>query len=307
MTMNPQAAAVLAAFAELPPFDIETITPDEMRAGVVPAPCDPLPAVTEVRDLVLNLPGREIAARLYLPEEASDAPPLTLYYHGGGWVVCTLDTHDALCRALARDSGSAVLSVDYRLAPETPFPGPLDDCYDALLWAYDHATDIGVDGERLAVAGDSAGGNLAAAVAICARDKGGPDLRHQLLLYPVTDTDFDTRSYRRHGDNILLPRTMMAWFWQQYIGDPANAEPLAAPLRHHDLSRLPPATVIVAEYDPLRDEGLAYAEALRKAGGQVHEEEAMGMIHGFMSMPGLIPDAWPAIARAGNRLRDALC
>lgn len=307
MTLNPQVSAVLAAMAEVPAIDLETITPEQMRANVAPIVCESPPAVAEVRDLVLDLPGRRLSARLYIPEGAGPTPPLTLFFHGGGWVICSIDTHDTLCRALARESGAAILSVDYRLAPESPFPGPVDDCYDALKWALANARSLGTDPARLAVAGDSAGGNLAAAVTIRARDEDGPALRHQLLIYPVTDADFERDSYRasENASGLLSP-AMMRWFWQLYVGDLANVSPLAAPLRHANLNGLPPATIIVAQYDPLRDEGLAYAEALRAAGGDVRSEEAMGMIHGFLMMLDAIPDGHPYLARAGARLRADL-
>lgn len=307
MALNAQIATFLEAMAGLPPIDFATITPDELRAFTVPMQVGPPPVVQSVRDIQLDLPGRTIAGRLYVPENASEPLPLVIYYHGGGWVVCSIETHDALCRALARESGAAVLSVDYRLAPETPFPGPLDDCYDALLWAHDRAGELCVDARRIAVAGDSAGGNLATAVALRARDESGPDLAHQLLLYPVTDTDFGTASYREHGgDGAFLSTAMMQWFWQHYVGDPKQAGPLAAPLRNADLSGLPPATIVLAEYDVLHDEGLAYGEALRDAGVDVATEIAPGMIHGFFNMLEAVPDGYPYLSRAAARLRAAM-
>lgn len=309
VTINAQIAALLDAMAELPSIDFATVTPGAMRALTVPMQVGPPPVVEGVRDIQLDLPGRNIAARLYLPEGSGEPMPLVLYYHGGGWVICSLETHDALCRALARESGIAVLSIDYRLAPETPFPGPLDDCYDALTWACAHAGDLGIDANRIAVAGDSAGGNLAAAVAIRARDENGPALRHQLLIYPVTDIDFETASYREHGgDKSFLSTSMMQWFWRHYLGDGGDGDvsPLAAPLRHSRLAGLPPATIIVAEYDVLRDEGLAYGAALRAAGVAVETETAHGMIHGFFNMLEAVPDGFPYLSRAAARLRSAL-
>lgn len=307
MPLNPQVEMLLGYFAQMPPVDYATITPEALREGNKPIQMGPPPAVAEVRDLLLDLPGRTLAARLYLPEGAGETPPLVLFYHGGGWVIGDLETHDATARALARSSGVALLSVAYRLAPETPFPGPLDDCYDALVWAAHHAADLGIDGSRLAVTGDSAGGNLAAAVAIRARDAGGPAIAHQLLLYPVTDADFTRDSYVRNGTGeYFLSTAMMQWFWAHYVGDPAEPPTLAAVLRHHDLAGLPPTTVIVAEYDPLRDEGLAYAAALAAADVPVESEEAPGMVHGFCSMFEAVPDALPWIERASVRLRAAL-
>ncbi len=268
-----------------------------------------LPAVKSIEDLDINLVGRSIKARLYIPRrQGDDAPPLTLYFHGGGWVFGTLDTHDATCRALANASGSAILSVAYRLAPEDPFPAGLEDCYDALEWANGHMRTFGVDASRLAVAGDSAGGNLAAAVAIKARDGGGPALRHQLLIYPVTDRDFTRPSNVMHGNGeYFLSTEAMQWFWRQYLPDGSPADPpLAAIYAMPDLSRLAPATIIAAEYDPLCDEGMAYGRRLAEAGVEVEATIAPGMIHGFMSLFGAIPDALPWIGLAGARLRGAL-
>jgi len=307
MTLNPQVEALLGYFAQMPPVDFATITPQALRESNRVIQEGPPPAVAEVRDLSLDLAGRTIGARLYRPEEAGDSPPLLLFYHGGGWVIGDLESHDATVRALARASGAAVLSVDYRLAPETKFPGPLEDCYDALLWAVEHAADLGIDPSRIAVAGDSAGGNLAAAVAIRARDEGGPTLAHQLLIYPVTDADFGRQSYMTNGDGAyFLSTAMMQWFWAHYVDEMAAPHSHAAVLQHEDLSGLPPATVVVAQYDPLRDEGIAYAEALASAGVAVETEEAPGMIHGFFSMFEAVPEAMPYIERAGARLRAAL-
>lgn len=307
MTLNPQVEAVLAMFAQAPAIDFATVTPAALRAANDrPMQMGPPPEVARVEDIAIALPGRTIDARLYVPEGAGENPGLTVFYHGGGWVIGTIETHDGTCRALARESGAAVLSVGYRLAPEAPFPAPLDDCFEALVWARDNAAKLGVDGSRLAVAGDSAGGNLAAAVAIRARDEGGPALRHQLLIYPVTDIDFQRPSYVENGSGAMfLSEDMMRWFWQHYVGDIDSAHSHAAVQRHEDLSGLPSATVITAQYDPLRDEGMAYAERLAEAGVPVEAEIAPGMIHGFFSMFEPIPDAMPFIARAGARLKAA--
>lgn len=305
MTLNPQVEALLGFFAQKPPVDYETMTPEALREANRPMQMGPPPAVAEVRDLTMELQDRAITARLYKPESTGENPPLVLFYHGGGWVVGSIETHDATARALAVASGAAVLSVEYRLAPETPFPGPLDDCHDALNWAVGHAANLGIDAKRLAVAGDSAGGNLAAAVAIRARDAGGPKLAHQLLIYPVTDTDFKNGSYSENAEGYFLTTRMMQWFWTHYVGDHSKPHPHAAVLRHNDLSGLPPATILVAQYDPLRDEGLEYAAALEKAEVPVETELASGMIHGFFSMFEAVPDALPYIERAGARLKAA--
>lgn len=311
MPLNPQVEAVLAAFAQMmPEVDYRTITPAGLRAiNDNPMSMGEPPVVAKVEEISIDLPGRTLAARLYVPEGAGENPALTVFYHGGGWVIGTLDTHDNTCRALARESGAAVLSVAYRLAPEAPFPAPLYDCFEALVWAKNNAAKLGIDGTRLAVAGDSAGGNLAAAVAIRARDEGGPALRHQLLIYPATDADLTRPSYVENGGgNYFLSMDMMRWFWEHYIGTlgaPESVHTHVAVLRHENLKNLPSATVVTAEYDPLRDEGVAYAEALAEAGNEVEAELAPGMIHGFFSLFQAIPDAMPYIARAGARLKAA--
>jgi acetyl esterase len=309
MPLNPQVEALLAMMAEAPAIDFATVSPAEVRAAYDQSMQvgDP-PAVASVRDVPMALDGRTLQSRLYIPEGAGETPPLIVYYHGGGWVIGTLDTHDATCRALARASGAAVLSVAYRLAPEHRYPAAVDDCYDALVWAKDHAASLGVDGSRLAVAGDSAGGNLAAAVALLCRDRGGPAIRHQCLIYPVTDIDYSTASYRENGGGeYFLGEATMRWFWDQYLATmPPSEAPLAVVLHQESLGGLAPATVLTAEYDPLRDEGMAYAERLAAAGVPVDAAVAEGMIHGFFSMFEAVPDAQAWIDRAGRNLNAAL-
>lgn len=309
MPLNPQIAALLEMMAQAPQIDFATVSVSEVRAAYdqsmqVGVP----PAVGSVREVSVALDGRTISARLYMPEGTEGTPPLTLYYHGGGWVIGTLDTHDATCRALVRASGSALLSIAYRLSPEYPYPAPVEDCYDALVWAAANAESLGIDGTRLAVAGDSAGGNLSAAVSIMSRDRGGPALRHQCLIYPVTDHDFSTGSYRENGGGeYFLGEDTMRWFWAQYLGDIAPSDaPDAVVLAARNLSGLPSATVITAEFDPLRDEGMAYASRLTDAGVTVDAAIAPGMIHGFFSMFEAVPDAGEWINRAGRNLSDAL-
>lgn len=307
MPVNPQIQAVLDMFAAAPPVDYAAITAPALRAmNDQPMTFGEPPAVARVEDLELPLPGRTLPARLYVPEGAASPAPLVVFYHGGGWVIGTIETHDATCRALAQKSGAAVLSVGYRLAPEHRYPTPVDDCYDALVWASRHAGDLGCDPARLAVAGDSAGGNLSAAVAIMARDRSGPPLRHQLLIYPVTDDDYSLASYAENGGGeFFLGEAMMRWFWEQYLGD-GDSAPLARVGSTANLSNLPPATVITAEFDPLRDEGMAYAARLDQAGISVDAAVAPGMIHGFFSMFQIAPDAWPWIERAGANLHRDL-
>ncbi len=269
-----------------------------------PAPvlAPPIHAVTD-----LTVPGAEgeLRVRLYRPSAARDLP-LLVYFHGGGFVICTVEMYDDTCRLLANYSGCAVASVDYRLAPETRFPGPLEDCYAALKNLAGRGQELGFDATRLAVAGDSAGGNLAAATAILARDRQGPALRWQGLIYPCVDPSCDSPSQRAFAEGYMLSREGMLWFWQQYLKSPADAaNPVAAPGKG-DLRGLPPASVLTAEYDPLRDEGEDYADRLRAAGVAVTGRRYLGMIHGFASMPYLTPMANHALADLGADLHAAL-
>ncbi len=220
--------------------------------------------------------------RVYTPE--GEGPfPLLVYFHGGGWVLGNLDTHDPLCRALANESGCVVVSVDYRLAPEHRFPAAVEDCYAAAGWVAANAALLKGDPKRVAIGGDSAGGNLAAAVALKAQDQGGPALAYQLLLYPITNYSFDTVSYRENARGYLLSREDMVWYWDHYLGPEGEGlDPYASPLRAEDLRGLPPALVITAEYDPLRDEGEAFAARLAAAGVPVTATRYDGLVHGFL-------------------------
>ena len=308
MTLNPAIESLLALMAQAPAIDFDTATVDAARAIFDnPLAFGEPPTVSSVKDIKITLPGRTLDARLYRPEGAGERPGLIVYFHGGGWVIGTIDTHDGPCRALANSSGAAVLSVAYRLAPEYPYPAPSDDCYAATIWAVANADDLGIDGSKIAVAGDSAGGNLAAAVAIMARDAGGPKIAHQLLIYPVTDVDFERPSYAANGGgDYYLSTAGMKWFWGHYLGGRAPEDaPLAVVLRQPDLSRLPSATVITAEYDPLRDEGDAYAAKLSAAGVPVDGTCAPGMIHGFFNMFQIVPEAAQWFDRAGTNVKRA--
>lgn len=309
MPLDTNIKAILEMFAAAPQLDMASLSVATMRLGHdTPMQFGAPPPVADVRDVQIELADRTLPARLYVPEGAGDLPPLTLYFHGGGWVIGTLETHDGTCRGLANASRSAVLSVGYRLAPEHRYPAAVEDCYDAVCWAQANAAELGVDAGRLAVAGDSAGGNLAAAAAIMVRDRGGPALRHQLLFYPVTDANFANASYTDNGGGMyFLSTDMMRWFWDQYLGDlPVERAPLAAVLATPSLARLPSATVITAEFDPLRDEGMAYARRLSEAGVAVDAVVAPGMIHGFASMFQTVPSAANWLSHAGEGLRKAL-
>ena len=269
----------------------------------------PMPAfkadVAEVRDLMLDTAAGAVRARLYHPAPGT-ALPLLFFMHGGGWVFGTIETHDPLCRALASAAEVAVLSLEYPLSPEHRYPVALDTMRAALAAAVDQSDTLGIDPLRVAVGGDSAGGNLSAALCLAARDQGGPVIAHQLLLYPVIDNDFSRASHSENASGFLLSSAMMQWFWAQYLGAAdAAAEPLAAPIRAASLAGLPPATVITAEYDPLRDEGNAYAARLAAEGVEVTHSEVPGVIHGFASMLGILPQADIAVGTAAKGLRRA--
>jgi acetyl esterase len=258
--------------------------------------------VGEVTDLTIAGPGGELPLRLYRPASGRPRPAL-LYFFGGGWVLGTIDTADGVSRSLANSSGALVVVPGYRLAPEHPFPAAVDDCYAALRWVAGHAAEIGADPARLAVGGDSAGGNLAAAVALRAR-AGGPALAGQLLVYPNTDQLADDESMRAADDPFLFNRRSVAWYRQHYLARPGDAaNPLASPLRAESLAGLPPALVITAEYDPLRDQGEAYARRLADDGVPVELRRYQGMVHGFFTMAGTVPASRAAIAQAASRLR----
>jgi acetyl esterase len=262
--------------------------------------------IAEVEDRKIPGPAGVIPVRIYRPEARAKLPAL-VYFHGGGWVIGSLETHDGACRELANRIGCVVVSVEYRLAPESRYPAAAEDCYAATTWAAENANALGVDAARIGIGGDSAGGNLAAVVALLARDRGGPALRHQLLIYPVTDADFTRASYRENAEGYLLTTKAMEWFWGHYVPDAAQrAEAYAAPLRAKDLAGLPPAFVLTAEYDPLRDEGEAYAKRLQQAGVPTRLQRYTGAIHGFFAMGLLSQVARTAIDDAVAEARKAL-
>ncbi len=248
----------------------------------------------------------DVPVRIYRPGPERNLPCL-VYFHGGGWVIGDIETHDAVCRGLATETRCVVIATGYRLAPEHPFPAPLEDCCNVTDWVASHATDLGIDRDRIAVGGDSAGGNLAACVCLAAKQDGGPALIHQLLIYPVTDTDLGTSSYMSNGDGYMLTKAGMAWFFKHYLGDdPGNrTNPRVAPLRASDLRDLPSATIITAEFDPLRDEGEAYGARLRAAGVDTMVQRFDGMIHGFFGMSDLLSGAREANKLACMRLSAA--
>jgi acetyl esterase len=305
MPLDPQAQQVLEQIAALglPPNHL--VSPAQARVNMKARPRAAGPEVAKLEDCLIPGPGADVLVRIYTP--AGQGPfPILVWFHGGGWVVGDLETADPTARHLTVGAGCVVVSVDYRLAPESKFPGPLDDCYAATTWAAQNAPRLHGRADRIAVGGDSAGGNLAAAVALMARDRGGPPLVFQLLVYPVTAWNFDTASYRGNADGYGLTRDGMRWFWDHYLRDPADASnPYAAPLVAQNLSALPSALVVTAEFDPLRDEGEAYARRLQAAGIPTRCSRYSGMIHGFFGMPAALDKARQAIAEAATALREA--
>lgn len=267
-----------------------------MRA--VPKPAD-LPVLASVTDEQIAGPHGDIAVRRYLP--TGDVVGTCVFSHAGGWVIGDLDTADNLCRRLAGQAGVEVISVDYRLAPEHSFPVPLDDVYAALLWAKSLQ-------RPLILAGESAGANLAAACAIRARDEGGPEIVAQFLAYPVTDHNFDTESYATIGSkNWLLPGADMVWFWDQYCPPSVDrSNPLISPLRLADAAGLPQTMLLAAELDPLRDEGLAYAQLLKAHGVPVISKVGRGMLHGYLNAAGAIPEVAQTVAEAAAWMRQSI-
>jgi len=305
MPLDPQLQAFLDQIQALGAPTFETLSVAEAR--LASATMGDLHGMLEPVDSVDNLaapgPAGQIPLRLYTPE--GDGPfPVLVYFHGGGWVVGDLESHDAVCRGLTNAANCLVVAVDYRLAPEHKFPAAAEDAYAATEWVAEHAAQLGGDADRIAVAGDSAGGNLAAVVALMARDRSGPRLVYQLLIYPVTDSSLDTPSCHDNAQGYFLTLEGMRWFWNHYVRDEADrANPYAAPLRAEDLHGLPPALLITAEFDPLRDEGEAYGARLRAAGVPADLQRYDGMIHGFFSMAAVVDQAKVAMAQIGTKLR----
>jgi len=310
--LDPQARAVLdlvvksgrPAYHQLSPKDARQLF-RETRPASTPTP----PEIGSVQDLTADGPLGPIPLRVYRPARVPASTPLAalVYFHGGGWVIGDLETHDVLCRQLTAESGVSVVSVDYRLAPEHKFPAAVDDAWAATRWTVAHAGELGIDAGRLAVGGDSAGGNLAAVVALLARDQRAPVIGLQILLYPVTDLAAETRSYRDFAEGYLLTLDGMRWFGAHYLNTRDEAADWrASPLRARSLAGLPPALIVTAGFDPLRDEGEAFAARLRDAGGRVDYVCYGGMIHGFVPMGRLIDTGNRAVSHIAASLHQAL-
>jgi acetyl esterase len=309
--LHPQTRALLDFIeqAGLPPT--HTLSPDDARRfyrerRFFSQP--PAPDVAEVRELQCDGPHGPIPLRLVRPKGApADATlPVLVYYHGGGWTIGDLDTHDTLCRELANGAGCAVVSVDYRMGPEHRFPAAVDDCIAATYWVRRNAAALGVDPARMAVGGDSAGGNLAAVVAITARDAADLPIVFQLLIYPATDQQRGAASHQTNGEGYLLTRDTMNYFHDHYIDDVAHdLDWRASPLLRDDLARLPPALVLTAGFDPLRDEGLQYSQRLSEGGNRATHVCFERQIHGFITMGKVIDEANAAVAMCAAALRNA--
>lgn len=310
MPLDPQAAAFLEQLARQRLHPIETLPVDLTRRAAAlgnAASLDP-PELALVENRQITRPdGTELLIRITVPKDQPAPHGICLYFHGGGWVLNSIDTHDDLVRRLTAESGCVFVNVEYRLAPEFKYPAAIDDAYTALLWAYEHASELGCDPNRIAVSGDSAGGNLAAAVCLMSRDRGGPPIGFQALIYPITDCNFERPSYQENAEGYFLTRREMKWFWNHYVSSPDQMrEPYASPLLASSLAELPPAIILTAEFDPLRDEGEAYAAALRAAGVSVTLRRYDGMIHAFVRRVQQFDAAFTAIQEIGQQLRSTI-
>ena len=306
MPLDPQARQMIERTQALNLPPVRAMTPAAARESVrqrsAALPCEEVASVSDHR---VPVAGGTVLVRVFSPRAEAPLPAL-VYFHGGGWVTGDVDTHEGICRTLANAARCVVASVDYRCAPEFPYPAAAEDAYAATRWVAEQAAALGIDARRLAVCGDSAGGNLAAAVALMARDRGGPSLSFQVLVYPVTDCDFDRPSYRENAEGYLLTADSMRFYWDQYAPDvAARTQPYAAPMRAASLAGLPPALVITAEYDPLRDEGEAYASRLAAAGVPVTQSRYPGMIHAFFRFTNSIDAARAAVTEAVAALQKA--
>ncbi len=305
MPLAPEYEAMFAALAAEPGPKISELSPAEGREMYrMMRPVNPELAIGSVEDRVIETDAGAIPVRIYHP--AAGGPlPILMNFHGGGWVIGDLDTADAVCRSLAEAADCIVISVDYRLAPEHVYPAAVEDAYAATCWAAANAAALGGSG-RLAVTGESAGGNLAAVVCQKARDESGPVIDFQLLAYPVVDHDLSRQSYADNGEGYLLETGTMVWFWDHYCEPERRSEPAASPLRAESLAGLPPAVVLTAEFDPLRDEGAAYAEALAAAGVRAKHICFDGLVHDFLATSGLFGCSKAAFEQAVAELKQAL-
>jgi len=308
MALHPQAKAFLDMLAasgappleQLPLSEARAVIPERINAGFPEEP------VAEVQNRTVPGPVGPIPVRVYRPAK-NETLPVLIFFHGGGFVIGNLDTHDRLCRALANASGCAVISVYYRLAPENKYPAAVDDAYAVTKYVAEHAAEFGIDSNRIAVGGDSAGGNLATVVCLLSRDRGGPRLKFQLMIYPLVDHFDNSPSMQEYAEGYFLTRAGMNWFMESYLPSrEAGLEPSASPIYAKDLRELPPAMIVTAECDPLRDQGEAYARKLQDAGVPVELKRYDGMIHVFMQFAAVLDTAKVAKKDIAAALREAL-
>jgi acetyl esterase len=307
MPLDPQVEGLLTAMAEMGRPPIHELPVDDARlvAGEMIALAGEPIEVGSVRDITIPVDGTEIGARVYTPEGAGPHPAV-VFFHGGGWVICSLDTHDNVARALCRDADAVVVSVDYRMAPEFRFPTAAHDCFAATKWVAANANALDVDASRLAVCGDSAGGNLSAVVSQMARDGGGPSITYAALIYPAVDMTRKGGSLDENATGYFLETEGMEWFMNHYLSGEERADVMASPLLHDSLAGLPDCFIATCEYDPLRDEGEAYGDALRANGVHVDSKRYDGMIHGIANMTGVLDGGRQLVADTAAHLRAAL-
>ncbi|MFC7062893.1 alpha/beta hydrolase [Halobacillus seohaensis] len=307
MVLDPQAKVLLVQMEAAGSPPLESLPPAEARQAfraLEGSSNEHLESVAKIESQRIPGPNGDIQIRVYTPEGEGPHPAF-VFFHGGGWVIGDLDTHDNICRSLTNLANCVVVSVDYRLAPEHKFPIPIEDCYAASQWVFEHPSELNIDADKIAVGGDSAGGNLAAVVTHLAKERGTPKLSYQLLFYPSTDFTRETESMQDNAEGYFLTKDSMIYFRNHYLKNQEDARNLlASPLLVEDLSELPPAMVVTAEYDPLRDEGEAYANRLQGAGVPVILKRFEGMIHGFVSMADKLDKGKEALQFAADSLRN---
>ena len=307
MPLDPQVEGVLRAMAAEARPPLYTLSVADARAAaeeMILLSGEPI-AVGSVRDIVIPVEGAEIGARVYSPRGGGPHPAV-VFFHGGGWVICSLDTHDNIARTICREADAVVVSVDYRMAPEFAYPTAAHDCFAATKWVADNASSLSVDPSRLAVCGDSAGGNLSAVVSQMARDAGGPAITFAALIYPAVDMTRKGGSLDENATGYFLETQGMEWFMSHYVTDSERAEPMASPLLHANLSGLPDCFIATCEFDPLRDEGEAYGDALRANGCHVESKRYAGLIHAVATMTGVLDGGRQLVSDTAAHLRAAL-
>ncbi|TWT01538.1 alpha/beta hydrolase [Planomicrobium sp. CPCC 101079] len=306
MPVNSKIQYFLDQLNTMPAIPMDQITPEAMRRSEASQlAAQPKEPVEKVEDRTIPLAGRSLPIRVYTPKGEAPYPAL-VFYHGGGWVLGSIESHDAICRELANLASCVVISVEYRLAPEHKFPAAVDDAYESLEWIASHAADFEIDPGRIAVGGDSAGGNLATVACLIAKERKGPNIVHQLLLYPSAGPAADYPSMAENAKGYLLTGEMMGWFQTHYLqGDEDRAHPYLSPILSENLEGLPPATILTAQYDPLRDVGIAYAEKLQAQGVKVFHKNYADLIHGFANFSGFVPEARQAVADGAEELKKS--